>query len=1232
MNTKNLPLKFLFLGLLVLLSLGALWYQGLREGIDLSGGHSLIFEIVGNEAEIARLKESRGVVEAQLAAATTDEEKKRLTNDIRRIDEDLKDVADQGTGRGLVKDMIGILRDRVDPLGLSNTEWRSLGDNRIMIRMPAGKKESRDARQAYGRALRAIDEGNIRRADSRRITQAAGAARQAAIADLSRGDTKLAELLGTLGTSHDAMVAAEKVIDATTTDEQRTAAENARDEALNAYEEIESSLLGQNIQTQELLGVLSNYVSPAEEDALKKRSKRGRQEVIARKERCEEGLRELREKHPTRAAQIDDVADKYMAWAKVRSHLDDPSDLKRLIAKAGVLEFRIAPYAPGVKDEFTIPADEVDRLTEVLQREGPEGMRKRNERLLWFPLQGDRGSYGGLVTADYAGKRYVLLYNTAGNMMLQKRGAGGWQLAGAKPDRDERNRPAIAFRFDERGAKQFARLTSEHRTTDTRAGHCMAILLDDEVYSAPVIQATISDRGTITGQFTQEEVNNLVRTLKAGSLPARLNKSPVAESTFGPGIGRENREMGKRAAIAGLIAVAVFMLVYYLYAGAIANAALVLNIVLVLGAMSLLQAVFTLPGIAGIILTIGIAVDANVLIFERLREEQAKNQSIRMALKTAYERAFSAIFDANLTTLITCAILGWIATEEVKGFAITLGLGVAISMFTALIVTRWIFQFLLDRGLIKSHVGMLKLIGVPKVNWMGKRYIFWGISAGMIVLGISSLAWQKSDIWGIEFSAGTEAVVQFRDDALIDGELPNDNTVRAMFAQTAGEEGYAKLQSTALVEERISPDQVDTFLATYDVDGDKKVALSEWTGARMKADFFAKVDTDGNKQLTREELEENLKPTAYQISTTEERVPVIREVAVAAFGKALQIRTECKFDLATGGIDPDLGLALATDGITKIDPAILRKARVTYREELRDFEGGVMFVVRNVTPVITELDLSQRIRDMRFQPDFSGQLANEIRAIGLAPVGEDGHSAFLVLVSPGEEAARERPEAWRQFAEDEWNLVRAALERGEAMVATNFDAAIAGDTAWRAGFAVFLSWVAIVLYVWLRFGTWRWGLAAVVCLIHDVIIVVGLVAASGWLYQSFVGELLGISSFKIDLAMVAAVLTVIGYSVNDTIVVFDRIRENRGKLKTVSYQVINTSINQTLGRTLLTSGTTFIVVLIMYVWGGSGIHAFNFALLAGIIFGTYSSIAIASPLLMGFRKAFITRVTETPTE
>ena len=212
-----------------------------------------------------------------------------------------------------------------------------------------------------------------------------------------------------------------------------------------------------------------------------------------------------------------------------------------------------------------------------------------------------------------------------------------------------------------------------------------------------------------------------------------------------------------------------------------------------------------------------------------------------------------------------------------------------------------------------------------------------------------------------------------------------------------------------------------------------------------------------------------------------------------------------------------------------------------------------------------------------------------------------------------------------EFSSEETRLLTAAMETEDAMVLTSFDASIAGQTAQLAIVVVVLSWLAIIAYLWLRFGSVQWGLAAVICLIHDVIIVVGLVALSGWVYGKF-GTVAGISAFKIDLPMVAALLTVIGYSVNDTIVVFDRIRENRGKLKVVTAQAINESINQTLPRTLLTSMTTLVVVLVMYLWGGPGIRAFSYALLMGIIFGTYSSVAVASPLLLGFKQAVVARV------
>jgi SecD/SecF fusion protein len=203
--------------------------------------------------------------------------------------------------------------------------------------------------------------------------------------------------------------------------------------------------------------------------------------------------------------------------------------------------------------------------------------------------------------------------------------------------------------------------------------------------------------------------------------------------------------------------------------------------------------------------------------------------------------------------------------------------------------------------------------------------------------------------------------------------------------------------------------------------------------------------------------------------------------------------------------------------------------------------------------------------------------------------------------------------------------INDALAREESLPVLNFDQAIAGEAARKAIMAIIFSWLAIVLYLWLRFGSLQWGIAAVICLVHDVLIVLGLVALSGYVYNTF-GEVLGIQAFKVDLAMIAALLTVIGYSVNDTIVVFDRIRENRGKMTTITPQVLNSSVNQTLARTLLTSTTTLIVVLVMYIFGGAGIRAFSFALLMGVLFGTYSSIAIASPLLMGFKKAVTAKV------
>ncbi len=1165
MNAKNLLLKFGFVILLVAFLMSIFLRKGLREGIDLRGGYSLVFEV-----------------------------------DVR-----------EGDSSYMVKRVIAVLKRRIDPRGLENIEWRPLSKNRFEVRMPAGKEGSREARDAYTDALSELETGNIHRSEIWKVFEADEAGRPAAIAALAGGLEDRVKKLQELAEAHDAAMAAKKKITQAPNDADRTKAQEAYQAALNAYEGKEEKLLETNISLRRLQVVLNHYVSPAEAATILDK------EIARRRLQFTTGLEDLKTKHAARAGEIDNVVELHKKSAAVHKYLEDPEDLKRLIAKAGVLEFRIAPFSPEVGEGFSLPAADRDRYEEQLLTEGPMVGRGRKDPYQWFKIREDPKDYGRLVIApDEGGEYYVLLSDRTNDKLTREK---DWQLDDAYPTQDSNMTPAVGFNFDVRGATLFATLTSVHK------GHAMAILLDDEVYSAPTIQAVISDSGIITGRFSPEDVNDLVRTLDAGSLPARLNSEPVAERTFSPAIGKVNREMGIKAACWGLIAVAAFMLIYYLRAGFIADVALVLNIILVVGAMSAFSAVLTMPGIAGLILTIGIAVDANVLIFERLREEQARAQSVRMALKNAYERAFSAIFDANITTLITCLILGWVSTEEVRGFAITLGLGIVFSMFTALVVTRWIFQLMLDKRMLTKNVFMLHIVGVPRINWMSKRHFFWALSLGMMTMGVISLAVQGKDILGIELSSGTQAVIKLKDGALIDGKLPNDGLVRERFIDRAGQLGYEKLQATARVEELIDKDKVKNFLKDHGLSGDGDITPKKWQGEKLPLVYFNSLDADKDGFLTREELKE-LPERSYQISTTEDRPKVIREVAGKAFGDAAETRVRRDFKLVKGGRSPEVGVAIAGNGLTKITRELLQTADHKYLPVLGDHLDGVMLLIRDIKPALTEAELNQRIRQMRGQLDFAPQRFNPDDILPLTRADEEeGYSAFAVLVSPGDPSQIGDAASWEGFAKAEQALLAEALHREQAIEVTSFDAQIAGEAQGRAIFAILLSCLAIVAYLWLRFGSAQWGLAAVVCLLHDVLIVVGLVAASAWVQGTFIGRMLGMASFKIDLAMIAAILTVIGYSVNDTIVVFDRIRENRGKLKTVSPQVINSSINQTLGRTLLTSSTTFIVVLIMYIWGGPGIHAFTYALLAGVLFGTYSSVAVASQLLMGFKQALVAK-------
>jgi len=461
-----------------------------------------------------------------------------------------------------------------------------------------------------------------------------------------------------------------------------------------------------------------------------------------------------------------------------------------------------------------------------------------------------------------------------------------------------------------------------------------------------------------------------------------------------------------------------------------------------------------------------------------------------------------------------------------------------------------------------------------------------------------------------------------------------DTLDKSIAALNANIRGCTRFKETVRAETIINENNVRDFLKHYGNNKDE-VTLTSWKAKGKNVEFFNLLDVNPKDGvLSVAELGDGKLPQmSYQISTTETNAKLVREIINDVFGGALQRRLPCKFDLVKGETIKRLGLTLARDGRTFITGQLCEDVSTGFRDDLLDFQddGGLMFVVKNVTPTISIDDFNERIRDIRLQPDFGRQAVNPCKVLGLTPAGNK-YSAFVVLVRPANPEEAKNKKAKVVFADGEQSVLTEALGREDAMVAANFNPSVAAETGQLAIVVIALSWLAIVAYLWLRFGSVQWGLAAVVCLMHDVIIVIGLIAVTGWLADSSFARALGIGSFKIDLAMVAAILTVIGYSVNDTIVVFDRIRENRGKLKTVTINCINTSINQTLPRTLLTSFTTFIVVFVMYVWGGPGIKSFSFALLIGIIFGTYSSVAVASPLLLGFKHALVAKVTKEDTE
>ncbi|WP_057936831.1 protein translocase subunit SecDF [Algoriphagus resistens] len=646
-------------------------------------------------------------------------------------------------------------------------------------------------------------------------------------------------------------------------------------------------------------------------------------------------------------------------------------------------------------------------INRILKNEDYKSLLPRDIKLLWGvkPFKAEDGT------------ETLELYAIKTERGTDEAPLEGDVVTDARQALDQSSRPAVSMQMNAEGARKWRKLTAEN------IGRRIAVVLDDYVYTAPVVNGEIpSGQSEISGNFTLQEAQDLANILKSGSLPAPTQI--VEESIIGPTLGKEALNQGLISMVAGLAIVVLFMVAYYSKGGLVAIAALVFNIFFILGILAQLGTALTLPGIAGIVLTIGMSIDANVLIFERIKEELRSGVGLLAAINAGYNKAFSAILDSNVTTFLTGAILFALGQGPVKGFAIVLMIGIASSFFSAVFITRVIVSWMSKKG-DKSSISFAtpfakNALSALNFDFLGKRKVAYLISSAIIVIGLG-IAAVNGLKFGVDFTGGRSYVVAF----------------------------------------------------------DEPMAASDLkSGLDREFDGSVEVKTYGSNNTLKV-------TTSYLVNEDDAE-------------SNLEVESKVK-----EGIAAVTGLAFTEDA-----------------ESLT-----------------------------------SGQFA----ITGSSKVG----------------------------------------------------ATVADDIKASSVEAMIVALIAIFLYILLRFRKWQFSLASIIALIHDTLFVIAAFA---------IASAFG-ATFEIDQVFIAAVLTVIGYSINDTVIVFDRIRENiesRGTNKLV--KVFNDSINQTLGRTLITSFTTLIVVIVLLVFGGEVLRGFSFALFIGILVGTYSSIYIATPIVVDLMK------------
>lgn len=730
----------------------------------------------------------------------------------------------------------------------------------------------------------------------------------------------------------------------------------------------------------------------------------------------------------------------------------------------------------------------------------------------------------------------------------------GEDLVNTSQGSDESGGPTVNFQFNSHGGQLFGLLTGNHLPKDGDSGFKtrLAILLNDEVHSAPTINDKITGNGQISGQFSQVEIDELIAVLNAGALSVPLEKEPANEFTISPLLGVDIRDTGLKATLFSMLATFLVTALYYRKAGVIAVVCLVFNLILLLSSMVLIDATLTLPGIAGVVLSVAMAVDSNVLIFERMREELEKGSSMRMTIKNGFDKALGTIIDSNLTTLISAVVLYYVGTDQVKGFAVTLFIGIVISMFTTVYVARVIFEFLERTGHLKT-LSMYSIIKQTNFDFVSKvRYFIVGsqivIALGLLVVGI-----RGQDNLDIDFRGG--AMVTFR----FQGNENRDiDAVRNQLVKSFGENiSLERLEVPTEDGKRAELFRMRTVIdqpETQATDSSKEPASTQNVEAQLR-DSMRKAFEGSELKLVQQSL-----------SLSE---PTVIPAPAAGLEEAALAR-EKSFE---GGqqFTAQLGQALTPSALAE-----------TVREVIREVGGGQRYQ-----------DNEELVETHQSDSTIAPTAKSQSIAVRLSNLVSTEDSAKVI------------------------STLKSKLD-GQPLFdeLTTFSASVAGSTQAKAVLAMVLAMAAITVYLWFRFHGMTFGLAATIALIHDVLFTLGAVAVAAYLSRTAVGRSLFMIDFKINLTMIAAFLTIIGYSLNDTIVVFDRIREVRGKNPKITWEMVNLSLNQTLSRTLLTSVTTIITSTILYFFGGEGLRGFAFSLTIGILIGTYSSIYIASPALV----------------